>query len=289
MTTRRLVGSIGLMIGATLLSAGCSSDDSTSSESPTAPDTTVATLASSLAPGDGYVALGTSIASGYGISVQSTSCGRSDRNYPQLVAARYELMLTDVSCGGAVTANIVDTPQGESPPQIEAVGPDTELITVTVGGNDIGYNGTAVGCGDPSGVCTAPVDLDARVARLRPDLLAMIDELRQAAPDATLVFVTYPREVPPSGNCAALSFTDEEVEIVRSMGEQLQAAFLDVAEQTDVVLVDPYSVEADHTGCAPESERWVSGKDAPDSFSYHPTALGHVAMAEMISEALGQP
>jgi hypothetical protein len=52
--------------------------------------------------GDRYVALGSSIASGYGIANQSTFCGRSDRDYGQLVAAKLGLNLTDVSCGAAV-------------------------------------------------------------------------------------------------------------------------------------------------------------------------------------------
>jgi hypothetical protein len=90
----------------------------------------------------------------------------------------------------------VDTPQGDNPPQIEAVTPDTKLITVSVGGNDIVYNGTAVSCGDPTSVCTAPPDLDAKLASARTALADMLDRLKAAAPKATIVFVTYPREVP---------------------------------------------------------------------------------------------
>ena len=74
--------------------------------------------------------------------------------------------------------------------------------------------------------------------------------------------------------------------MLRSMGEQLEGAFVDVAEQTGVVLVDPYAEPGDHTGCAPEPDRWVAGATAADGFAFHPTALGHQVMAEMISTAL---
>jgi len=231
------------------------------------------------------VALGSSIASGFGIPVQSTGCGRSSRNYPQLIAARYSLTLTDVSCGSAVVPNLVDTPQGDNPPQITAVTPDTKLITISVGGNDIRYNGTAVACGDPATQCTAPPNVDANSVTMQAQLEQLIEQLRNLAPSAKIVLITYPREVPP-GNCAALSFTDEEATIVRSLGERLEAALVAVAANTKVLFVDPYVEPGDHTGCSPEPERWTAGRDAPDGFAYHPTALGHEVMAQMIAAVL---
>src|SRR5438094_8488355 len=84
--------------------------------------------------GDRYVALGSSIASGFGISVQSTSCGRSNRNYPNLIAARFKLKLVDVTCGAATIPNVLDKPQGTAPPQINALTRDTKLVTISVGG-----------------------------------------------------------------------------------------------------------------------------------------------------------
>lgn len=288
-----------ILIGALTLGSGaCSGDDSslppatttptTSSTSALADGSTTSTAppTASLSEGDKYVALGSSIASGFGIPVQSTDCGRSDRNYPALIAAEYGLALTDVSCGAAVIPNIVDTAQGDHPPQIEAVTPDTKLITVTVGGNDIGYNATALTCGDPQTVCAAPASLEADLETARTALQAMIAQLEAAAPSATIVFVTYPREF-PEGNCPELSLTDEEAALLRDMGERLEATFVDVVSESDVVFVDPYVVPGDHTGCAAASERWTAGRDAPEGFPYHPTALGHEAMAEMISTALG--
>jgi lysophospholipase L1-like esterase len=241
-----------------------------------------------LKKGAKYVGLGSSIASGFGISVQSASCGRSNRDYAQLIAAKYKLDLVDVSCGAALISHVVDEPQGDNPPQIEAVTPDTKLITVAVGGNDIAYNGTAVGCGDPAIVCTASPDLDAKLASARTELADMLDRLEAAAPKAKIVFVTYPREVPRAGNCPELAFTDDEAAIVRSMGKQLEAMFVAVAKRRGIVFVDPYVARGDHTGCAPPSQRWTAGHVPDDGFAYHPTALGHQVMAKMITKALSQ-
>ncbi len=276
---------------------GCSSGSSSknvvsrSTTTPAPSTTTQGPSTTAKAPrvqrGDRYVDLGSSIASGYGIANQSTFCGRSDRDYGHLVASQLGLNLTDVSCGAAVIPNVVDRAQGAAPPQIEAVTPDTKLITVSVGGNDISLNGTALGCGDPATVCSPPATLDADEAALQGKLVAMLTELKARAPSATVVLVTYPREFPDQ-NCAELSLSDGELSMLRGMGEKLEAASVSAAEQAGVVLVDPYVEPGDHTACAPVPERWTAGyKVAPgEGFAYHPTALGHEEMAKLIEQAL---
>ena len=99
------------------------------------------------------------------------------------------------------------------------------------------------------------------------------------------MFVTYPREV--AKNCPALSYTDGEAAVVRSMGEKLEALFVEVVKPTGVVFVDPYVAPGDHTGCVPAPQRWTAGHIPDDGFAYHPTALGHEVMAAMIVKALG--
>ena len=179
-----------------------------------------ATASHKLKAGDLYVSLGSSIASGYGISVQSTSCGRSSRDYGQLVAKHFRLHLVDASCGAAVIPNVLDTPQGSNPPQLTFVTPATKLVTFAVGGNDIVYNGTAAECDNPT-TCAIPTNFAAMVATMRANLKVMIDKIKAAAPSATIVFVTYPREV-PAGNCPALGFTNSGAAVVRSMGQTLE-------------------------------------------------------------------
>jgi lysophospholipase L1-like esterase len=235
--------------------------------------------------GDRYVSLGSSLASGFGIADQSTPCGRSDKSYAHLVAAKFKLDLIDVSCGAATVPNVLDTPQGANPPQIDAVTADTKLITIGLGGNDIAYNGTALGCGDPATVCTAPPSLAADEAALPGKLDAMLAAVKAKAPDATIVVVTYPKEF-PKRNCPALSLTDEELTLLQGMGASIEQALVTAAKKAKVRIADPYVRRGDHTACAPASEQWTAGKDVTDGFAYHPTALGHQEMARLIVKSL---
>ena len=243
------------------------------------------TKAVKLEHGDVYVSLGSSMASGFGIANQSPTCGRSDKSYAAIIAAKYGLQLVDVSCGGAIVPNVTDTPQGTNPPQLDAVTADTKLITIGLGGNDIGYNGTALACGDPTTICTAPPTLAADEAALPGKLDAMLAAVKAKAPKATIVVVTYPREF-PKANCPALSMTDAELAVLQQMGTTVEQSLVAAAKKAKVRIADPYVLPGDHTACAAASTRWAAGLDVTDGFAYHPTALGHQKMAALITKTL---
>ena len=86
-----------------------------------------------------YVALGDSFTAA-GLPPASGTCRRSGRNYPHLlVSENPQFVLVDVSCGGASTANMLETQDVEGdvqPPQLDAISDDTDLVTVGLGGND---------------------------------------------------------------------------------------------------------------------------------------------------------
>ena len=114
-----------------------------------------------------------------------------------------KLSLTDVSCGAATTDNILTTPQKDHPPQIEAVTPDTKLVTVTIGGNDVDYTVTNLGCaGDAKagqsclGTSVQPTDLEAKMAALPAKLDATFAAIKAKAPKATIVVLPYLRVFP---------------------------------------------------------------------------------------------
>jgi hypothetical protein len=44
-----------------------------------------------------------------------------------------------------------------------------------------------------------------------------------------------------------------------------------------------------NVGCAPAPQGWTAGHIPDDGFAYHPTALGHQIMANMITKALKRP
>lgn len=243
-----------------------------------------------LAPGSRYVAMGSSYAAGSGIPDQiDAPCGRSDANYPSLVAAALGLRLVDVSCGGATTDNLIDTPQNGLAPQIDALTADTGLVSVTAGGNDLGYVGIAGTCGLGETPCTVDeADLQRKATALVANLRKLFDAIRQRSPKATIVFVTYPRMVTDTA-CPALDFEPAEAAAFAKVATALEDAFLTAAaDQSGLILVDPYRAAGDHGACAPDGESWITGNAPAEGAGYHPTAAEHVAVSKLIVQALGR-
>lgn len=268
------IGAIGLAVGTTA-SAGAMSRASVSA--PAAP----------LYAGGRYVSIGSSLASGDGIPIQSGGpCARSSNNYAQIVAATLQLHLDDESCSGAVIANVLRTSLDANLPQIDFVSAKTKLITVGLGGNDIDYNLFADECGLVQ-QCTPPANLTALEAALPKKLSKMLTALKTAAPNAKIVLVTYPQEF-GAENCAALGLPDAAFTILQQMGSLLENDLVAAAQRAKVLLADPYAAGmGNQTGCAAPTMQWASPLNAVNSFPYHPTALGHEVMAGEILSALG--
>ena len=246
-----------------------------------------------LPAGARYVALGSSFAAGPGIEQQQATCGRSDHNYPHLVAAALALSLTDVSCSGATTDNILDMPQGDAAPQLTAVTADARLVTVTIGGNDIRYSASTGRCSgaSPADRCTARIDQAAiaqAVAQLPAKLGAVLDAIRAKAPEAVIVVVAYPKVIPARAQrCPALGLTDDDADYLATLGEQLQTALVNAANTHGALLADPYAASESHGPCADDSVRWINGASVASSgATFHPTALAHEAMAALVVSAV---
>jgi lysophospholipase L1-like esterase len=116
------------------------------------------TAASAAPPFDGleYVALGDSYSAGFGllpvVAGSPDGCYRAEQNYPHTIAAELGLNLTDMTCSGAVTANIDLLGQttmngvGPLPLQGSALSATTDIVTLTIGGNDLGFGTVAQQC-----------------------------------------------------------------------------------------------------------------------------------------------
>lgn len=247
-----------------------------------------------LQPGAKYVAMGSSFAAGPGIPVVGTTCGRSDHNYPHLVAAALNLELTDVSCGGATTDHILNTPQGAADLQINAVTPDTALVTMTIGGNDIGFTRWTGVCSGKAAEehCAANLDhasISKAVDLLPGKLSATVDAIRVRAPNAIVVIVTYPRVFPEdAATCTELAMSAEDIAFLGALGQSLEDAFVRVAADRRTLIADAYVLANGHGPCA-ASGRWVNGNTVAKSGArYHPTAEAHIEMARLVRAALGR-
>ena len=218
-------------------------------------------------------------------------CLRSTNDYPHLVAARLGLDLTDVTCSGATTDNIVGTPQGAVPPQINALAADTRIVTLTIGGNDVLYSGSAIACAAAGlqgqsclGSTIHPDDIARRLAGLESKLLALFDRIKATAPAAKIFMVSYFRMLPArDGPCppSVPMLAGDEAFIAR-LGRSLQRISRRAAHRAKVQFVDIYAPKH-HDACAPPGQRWVEGQvPASPALIFHPNAAGMQAAAKLI-------
>ncbi len=254
---------------------------------------------------DHYVALGDSFTSGAGLPLtrrDGFSCGQSSLNYPHLVAEAIEAKLVDVSCGGATTENGAQ-PQplgGESwPPQLNAITKDTDLVTVSLGGNDLAwyltlmYSCTSAAAEDPTGnPCekqgTSPEsDLTVLPPQIGARLEALLTEAHRRAPAARVLLVGYPQLVPADGTCRELPLASGDYPFVRAQWEAMDAAMREAAAAAGATYVAVLGPSEGHDICA-GADAWVNGFEARPGVaaSYHPLASGQAAVAELVEEAL---
>ncbi|MFF4052770.1 ricin-type beta-trefoil lectin domain protein [Streptomyces chartreusis] len=248
-----------------------------------------------VASGLGYVAMGSSFAAGPGIpptqdSEGASACARSGVNYPSIVAREIGANLTDVSCSGATTANVLTTSQSGQPPQVQAVTAETRVVTVTIGGNDVNYLGSinAYSCQTGGGTNCGTVDRNA-INQTFPALAGRIENvvkaIRGAAPQAHVYLVNYFTLLPASGVCANVPLTDDQATFERSIASRLAEATATAATATGATLVDLAAASRGHDACS--ASPWVeSYRPAAGRATYHPNEAGMRAASTLVQSAL---
>jgi lysophospholipase L1-like esterase len=258
-----------------------------------------------LAPGSRYVAMGSSFAAGPGVGTTEAGaparCQRSTDNYAHQLARALDLALTDVSCGGATTAHILGR-WNELPPQIDAVTPDTRLVTITIGGNDVSYIGGLVGgscrflgdapLGGPGGApCfTAPTVSEEQWSRAAASMREIAAEVRRRAPSARLVFVDYLTVLPERGTCPAAPLAAARADASRAVAARLAKLTARVAGESGAGILRASALSRDHGACG--ALPWMTGFPDPKSKwsfpPYHPNRAGMTAVAAALRALLAR-
>lgn len=276
-----------------------------------------------------YIALGDSFASGEGAwdyedgtdfddrddlwpfnddEEDHNRCHRSKNAYSQILAADNDFAEGDgfVACSGAQIDDFNDpndSHTGENP-QLEALDENTSLVTLSVGGNDLGFADVLQDCilNGEGGVgfvdsCQEKHDqrITDRLPELREELITLYRQAKAKAPNARIIVVGYPPLFVenPDDDYGNLLFAEDQ-EWMNDRAGDLNATLASAAEEAGVEFVDPTGAFRGH-GLGSD-DPWFNDLDwggpgmmLVDPSSFHPNAKGHEAFARLIQQQLETP
>ncbi|MFJ9842321.1 SGNH/GDSL hydrolase family protein [Kitasatospora sp. NPDC101155] len=273
--------------------------------------------------GDSYTA-GVIEATG-DLTEPNDGCARTTGSYPELIRRDLGSLvsLRNVSCSGATSLDAYtnkqsplgrplpplgtdpNAPYPPVPPQVDTVERDTDVITVGVGGNDLGFGGilkdcielgaAALGRGTP---CKDKYDaqMPGRLAELRTDYSTMLGALRMKAPSARILAVGYPHLFPENANHCRYgdllqfaTFTTGDLAWARTaVLEPLNAIIAQDTAAQDDTFVDLYPATTGHSVC--DADHWLDGaltSILPLKYAVvHPNAKGQAFAAAQVEDAV---
>ncbi|MBO4163096.1 MULTISPECIES: SGNH/GDSL hydrolase family protein [Micromonospora] len=224
------------------------------------------------APTDRYVALGDSYASGVGAgsyTSESGSCQRSSNAYPALYNTNIKpASYKSVACSGATTTDVVNN-------QLSALTSTTTLVSVTIGGNDVGFTtimSTCVLQGETQCVAAVQAAENKARAELPAKLATVYNGIRSRAPSARVVVVGYPVFYQLGTVCVGLSANSRAKinEGINLIDDITRTA----ATSAGFTFADVRSIFVGHQLCS-YGEKWLHALNFANlGVSYHPTAAG---------------
>lgn len=256
-----------------------------------------------------YVAMGDSYASGLGTRAPwayDNLCFQSQESYSALLAAAEKTAsYTSVACAQAVVNNIDAAAQTffgffdvQSGPQLDALKPETNLVTVSAGGNDLGFAQILMDCAlheffdNPSGACVQAIEAaeaQARTPEFHQQLVQAYSAIRsRVAPDARILVIGYPhlfspantRLVSDSSRARMNAAVDVADEAIRAAATEAGVTFVDVRPA--------FERHGAVRGGSPDA--WINDIDPLQLINImHPNAAGHAQGYLPAIEAALQP
>jgi hypothetical protein len=250
-----------------------------------------------------WVGLGDSYAAGPLIpnqSLQPLGCLRSSRNFAHLASARVGMSLADVSCSGAETADMTSaqsTDAGTNPPQFNALSAATKVVSLQIGGNDIGFTGILENCvtynpfSHPCQdryVVNGRDEISARIAATGPKVAAVLAGIKSRSAAARVLVVNYAAILPETGRgCwpqVPLAYAD--VPYLRAKEQELNAMLATRAAAAGATLVNDYTASIGKDACRSASVRWVEPLVPGNAAApFHPNARGEAGVADAVVAA----
>jgi lysophospholipase L1-like esterase len=264
----------------------------------------LATPAGAVAGPLNYVALGDSYSAASGnVPPDLTAppqCLRSTVNYPHVIAGRLGARLTDVTCGAAETKDYSSSQYPGVAPQLDAVRPGTQLITMTIGGNDSSvFINSILDCG-AAGASTLGQGSPCKdkygssfqttiTTTTYPALVKALNAVRAKAPHARIAILGYPWILPRTTGCfPQMPVATGDVPYLRGIQATLNDAVRRAAAATGATYVDLSTVSEGHDACQPIGTRWIEPVLlGTNPVIVHPNALGERRMADRTMAVLG--
>ena len=248
-----------------------------------------------------YVAIGDSFVAGPMVRAQAQmpllGCMQSSVNYPKRLAEQLGITeITDVSCSGARIPHLYEAQFSDAPPQLDALRPETDLVTVGISGNDFGFSEVLVECAkrslrNPLGSPCSDYygdELDQRIDGLRGEVSGVYADIAERSPGATVLSVGYLQIMPESGGCwPSTPIARGDVPFLDQAQTALNTMIKEESEAQGAVFVD--TLERGHDVCQGSDTRWVEGLIPEDGAPVHPNNLGMAATTDFVRTALGVP
>jgi len=262
-----------------------------------------------------YVALGDSWSADVFTTFPPTSqfvpfdCAQSVSDYPHQVARALGVRrFRDATCGSATTAHMTHSQGlplgGTNPPQFNRLSPTTDLVTIGIGGNDIGLATAVETCLSPVPFGTPCKDkltaggvdtMAAAVKATGPKVGRVLRQIHYRSPKARIFLVNYLNGLPASGKSCwpVVPITDGDMAYLQKTFLAMNAMLARVAKHNHVTLIDTYRPTLGHDVCKAIGRRYVEGlvplavtNPLLLAFPFHPNSAGADAQAMLVTEAI---
>jgi lysophospholipase L1-like esterase len=247
-----------------------------------------------------YTALGDSFAAGplNPNPLAPLGCLKSSNNYGRIAQRTLAFSeYADATCSGARTDHMTApqnvSPGGPNPPQLNSVSAESRLVTLTIGGNDIGFSDLAQDCvsvlpfGSPcrDRYTRGGDQITARINATAPKVAAVLQGIRARSAGAKILVVNYSAIFPHSGNGCwpRMPVTPADVRWLREKQVQLNGMLATQAAANGATIVDVYGASVGRDACAGSGTRWVEPYVPGNAAApLHPNRRGMDAMAAMV-------
>ncbi len=259
------------------LSAACSTDDPESPGPGDDPDPVPPR------PIQTYVAQGDSYASGTGTGeYYDEGCQRSNHSYAKQLAEQKGWALSHIACSGARIPDVRAN-------QLSALSDTTDLVTISIGGNDAGFAQVITECAKPT-----PFNCDGDIAGARtfindalPALLdALYTEIEMRARNARVIVVGYPYLFNGEQCNLGARISPQEQESLNGVADLLATKTAEAASAHGFEFLDVRTPFTAHRIC--DDVEWLNGLSNPLGESYHPNRAGHDAFTTLLAEKVEQ-